>query len=138
VRADDPANRREEPLEEELPDVDVSTSVRARELRFGVIPETSVSFEGEPAVRSSSRAERENLPDELEPGVTYRDIQVRWRARARIVPSGLALVLGLVAFAALAVSGNIGGANVFIYGMIATTGPPSMLPEATAVAVAGG
>jgi uncharacterized membrane protein len=30
---------------------------------------------------------------------------------------GLALVLGLVAFAALAVGGNIGGANVFVYGI---------------------
>ncbi|HKG04576.1 MAG TPA: hypothetical protein VKB03_15485 [Conexibacter sp.] len=85
MRGDDPADRREEPFDEELPDVDVSTSVRARELRFGIVPETKVSFEGEPAVRSSSRTERENLPDEVEPGVTYRDIGVRWRARARIV-----------------------------------------------------
>jgi uncharacterized membrane protein len=37
----------------------------------------------------------------------YEDDEVR----------GLALVLGLVAFAALAASGNIGGANVFVYGI---------------------
>lgn len=37
----------------------------------------------------------------------YRDDEVR----------GLALVLGLVAFAALAVGGNVGGANVFVYGI---------------------
>jgi hypothetical protein len=85
VSADDPQDRGEDPFDDEIPDVDVSTSVRARELRFGVVPETKVSFEGEPAVRSSSRTERENLPDEVEPGVTYRDIGVRWRARARIV-----------------------------------------------------
>ena len=30
---------------------------------------------------------------------------------------GLALVLGLLAFAALAVGGNVGGANVFVYGI---------------------
>jgi hypothetical protein len=85
VSADDPQDRGEDPFDDEIPDVDVSTSVRARELRFGIVPETKVSFEGEPAVRSSSRTERENLPDEVEPGVTYRDIGVRWRARARIV-----------------------------------------------------
>lgn len=85
MRADRPEDRREEPFDDEIPDVDVSASVRARELRFGIVPETKVWFEGEPAVRSSSRTERENLPDEVEPGVTYRDIGVRWRARARIV-----------------------------------------------------
>jgi hypothetical protein len=85
VRADCPEDRREEPFDDEIPDVDVSISVRARELRFGIVPETKVSFEGEPAVRSSSRTERENLPDEVEPGVTYRDIGMRWQARARIV-----------------------------------------------------
>lgn len=37
----------------------------------------------------------------------YQDDEVR----------GLALVLGLVAFAALAVGGNVGGANVFVYGI---------------------
>jgi hypothetical protein len=66
-------------------DVDVSTSVRARSLRFGIVPETRVWFEGEPAESSSSETERENLPDEVEPGVDYRDVEVRWRARSRIV-----------------------------------------------------
>jgi uncharacterized membrane protein len=37
----------------------------------------------------------------------YEDDEVR----------GLALALGLVAFAALAVGGNVGGANVFVYGL---------------------
>jgi len=85
VSADHPEDRRWDPFDDEIPDVDVSMSVRARELRFGIVPEINVSFEGEPAVRSSSRTERENLPDEVEPGVTYRDIGVRWQARARIV-----------------------------------------------------
>jgi hypothetical protein len=31
-----------------------------------------------------SHTERENLPDEVEPGVTYRDVHVRWRAAAEI------------------------------------------------------
>jgi hypothetical protein len=69
----------------EVADVEVFTSVRADELRFESVPETKVSFEGEPAERSSSKTERENLPDEVEAGVTYRNIEVRWQARSRIV-----------------------------------------------------
>ena len=71
--------------DEEVADVEVFTSVRADELRFESVPETKVWFEGEPAERSSARTERDNLPEEVEPGVTYRDVAVRWRARARIV-----------------------------------------------------
>ncbi|HEX2392384.1 MAG TPA: hypothetical protein VHI77_05650 [Solirubrobacterales bacterium] len=67
------------------PDVDVSTRVRAKELRFGRVPETRVWFEGEPAQESTSVVERKGLPDEVEPEVTYRDIEVRWSAGARIV-----------------------------------------------------
>lgn len=71
--------------DEEVADVEVFTSVRADELRFESVPDTDVSFEGEPAERSSSKTERDNLPDEVEAGVTYRDIAVRWRARSRIL-----------------------------------------------------
>jgi hypothetical protein len=71
--------------EEERADVDVHTSVHARELRFETVPEVKVWFEGEPAERSSSEVVRENLPDEVEPGVTYRNARVGWRARSRIV-----------------------------------------------------
>jgi len=66
-------------------DVEVSTGLRAGELRFGIVPDTKVWFEGEPAERSSSETERENLPKRVEPGETYRDVRVRWRARSRIV-----------------------------------------------------
>jgi hypothetical protein len=45
-----------------------------------------VSFEGDPEPESDSHTERENLPDEVEPGVTYRDVRVRWRAGARLRP----------------------------------------------------
>jgi hypothetical protein len=66
-------------------DIDVSTSVRMRELRFGTVPESRVWFEGSPGEVHSLRSERENLPDEVREGVTYRDVTVRWRARARVV-----------------------------------------------------
>jgi hypothetical protein len=32
----------------------------------------------------TSGSERENLPEEVEPGVTYRDVRIRWRAAARM------------------------------------------------------
>jgi hypothetical protein len=67
------------------PDVDVSTRVRAKSLRFGRVPKTKVWFEGEPDQESSSSVERENLPEQVEPDVTYRDVEVRWTAGARIV-----------------------------------------------------
>ncbi|HEX7058809.1 MAG TPA: hypothetical protein VF176_03060 [Solirubrobacterales bacterium] len=71
--------------DDEVPDVEIHTGVRAKELRFGVVPEAKVWFEGEPAERSSSETERENLPEEVEPDVSYRDVRVRWRAGSRIV-----------------------------------------------------
>jgi hypothetical protein len=33
---------------------------------------------------AESVSERENLPDELQPGVTYRNVSVRWRLAARL------------------------------------------------------
>lgn len=69
----------------EVADVEVFTGVHAEKLRFGAVPETKVWFEGEPAERSSTKTERENLPEEVEPEVTYRDVKVRWQARSRIV-----------------------------------------------------
>jgi hypothetical protein len=77
--------RRGDLRDEEPADIDVSTSVRARSLRFGIVPETKVWFEGDPAERSSSETERRNLPEEIEPGVEYCDVEARWRARSRIV-----------------------------------------------------
>ena len=74
------------PLSDDEPaDVEVLTGVRAKSLRFGRVPETKLTFSGEPAERSSSKTERENLPEEVEAGVTYRDVKVRWQARSRIL-----------------------------------------------------
>jgi hypothetical protein len=64
------------------PVVEMSFSVRAEELRFECKPEVDVvAFADSPAT-AESQSERENLPDEVEPGVTYRDVAVRWRAAA--------------------------------------------------------
>ena len=62
------------------PDIELGASVRARTLRFEEVPDTEVRYAGD----SSSVTERTNLPDEVEPGVTYRDVEVRWHSEARI------------------------------------------------------
>jgi hypothetical protein len=58
-------------------DLELAASVKPASVRFGDKPEVSV--EG-----ASTHSTRENLPDEVEPGVTYRDVRVRWRAEARV------------------------------------------------------
>jgi len=83
VPDDEPPDKDQLP-DDEPGDVEMFTGLRARSLRFGIVPDTSVSFGGDPGERSSSRVERENLPEEVEPEVTYRDITVRWTARSKV------------------------------------------------------
>jgi hypothetical protein len=64
-------------------DIEVGAVVRAKKLRFSKKPETELTFPGS-APTSGSHTERKNLPDEVEPGVTYRDVEVRWKARADV------------------------------------------------------
>ena len=82
---------------EDEPDIQIGAAARAKKLRFKKKPETQVEFEKhgkanledlapELDIRTASGSERENLPDEVEPGVTYRDVEVRWGAAAKIVP----------------------------------------------------
>ena len=67
---------------EREPDVEMKFSVRAKELRFECKPDVDVvAFADSPAT-VESESERENLPGDLEAGVTYRDLAVRWRAAA--------------------------------------------------------
>jgi hypothetical protein len=81
----------------EEPDVEIGAAVRAKKLRFKRRPETEVEVHGDSQiddrladeleradVETASGSERRNLPDEVEPGVTYRDVRVRWRAAAKI------------------------------------------------------
>jgi hypothetical protein len=83
--ADPEGSQGRELADDEPADVELFTGVRAQSLRFGAVPDTEVRFDGEPGERSSSRTERENLPEKVEPGKTYRDVEVRWTARTRIV-----------------------------------------------------
>ena len=68
----------------ENPDIEMGARVKAKRLRFKEVPETEVEFSGEPEPDSESGSDRKNLPEEVEPGVTYRDVEVVWRAGAKI------------------------------------------------------
>ena len=65
-------------------DFELGASVRAGRLRFEHEPQAEVNFTGDPDLDTASHTERENLPEEVMPDVTYRDVRVRWRATARL------------------------------------------------------
>ena len=69
-------------------DIELLASVEADELRFDQPPETEVRFFGEPGHESASGSDRTNLPDKVEPGVTYRDVRVDYRLASRLAEPG--------------------------------------------------
>ncbi|HWK90412.1 MAG TPA: hypothetical protein VNP72_10460, partial [Longimicrobium sp.] len=64
------------------PDVLIRASVRAREVRFASEPRTSVRVGGCAPADSLRVLERRNLPERVQPGVTYRDVYVAVELRA--------------------------------------------------------
>ncbi|HET9198683.1 MAG TPA: hypothetical protein VFN92_10575 [Solirubrobacterales bacterium] len=68
------------------PDLDFFTSVKAKEVKFGRVPDKrKVTYYGEPGHDTDAKVERENIPEEPEAGVTYRDVKVNWSVAQRIV-----------------------------------------------------
>jgi hypothetical protein len=67
-------------MTERPPDFDLSIGARMKKVRFNAVPPTRVRWGGAPGFGGETEEERENLPDELDAGVTYRDAAVRWRA----------------------------------------------------------
>ena len=72
----------------ENPDVEISARVKSRALRFEEVPETATRVWADREHESVSGTERENLPDQVESGVTYRRSRVRLRIAGRIVDAG--------------------------------------------------
>lgn len=72
------------PDPERPPDIEVGARVRMRELRAGKPPEVDARTHGTPGHEAESVREAENLPDELEPGRTYRRARVRRHLSIRI------------------------------------------------------
>ena len=68
------------------PDLDFFTSVKAEEVIFGKLSdERKVTYYGEPDHETEATVERENIPEEPEVGVTYRNVKVDWTVLQRIV-----------------------------------------------------
>jgi hypothetical protein len=59
------------------PDLSITANVTARELRFETVPTPKVEFPGRPRRDTVWEAERTNLPPQVQPGVTYRDLGIR-------------------------------------------------------------
>lgn len=61
-------------------DITIIANVRAKELRFTFVPKVTVHFTGSvngiPNV-TVHKTDRHNLPEEVQPNVTYRDIGIR-------------------------------------------------------------
>ena len=69
------------------PDIALDAKVRMRELRFERAPEPKVRFRGNTRRNSVWGSERENLPDEVQEGVIYRNAGIRSRIATEIVDS---------------------------------------------------
>ena len=79
---------------EDVADIQIGAAARARRIRFSRKPKAEVEFEGKTRIRSTdgtdevevesdSHGERRNLPEEVEPGVTYHNVEMGWIAGAR-------------------------------------------------------
>jgi hypothetical protein len=60
-------------------DLSITAHVTAESLVFRKVPTPRVEFTGRPRRQTSWEAERTNLPERVQPGVTYRDIGITLR-----------------------------------------------------------
>lgn len=60
-------------------DLSITARVTAESLRFERVPNPRVEFTGEPRRETVWQSERQNLPQQVQPGVTYRDIGITLR-----------------------------------------------------------
>jgi len=68
------------------PDIEWFTSVKAKEVTFGKLSDQrNVTYDGEPDHETEVDVERENIPEDPDVGVTYRDVKVDWTVAQRIV-----------------------------------------------------
>ena len=80
-----PQRTAQAPLESEADanaDVSITARVTADSLRFEKVPNPRVEFTGRPRRETAWEAERENLPQEVRPGETYRNIGITLHIRS--------------------------------------------------------
>ncbi len=69
------------------PDIAFDAEVRMRKLHFEEVPDPEVRFRGNTRRNSVWGSRRENLPDEVQEGIVYRNSGVRLRIASEIVSS---------------------------------------------------
>ena len=69
------------------PDIALDADVKMGELYFEDVPDPEVDFRGNTRRNSVWGSRRENLPDEVQEGVVYRNAGVRLRIASEIVDS---------------------------------------------------
>lgn len=67
------------PRDDASADLSINARVTADSLRFEKVPNPRVEFPGRPERATVWEAERENLPQEVRPGVTYRNVGITLR-----------------------------------------------------------
>ena len=68
----------------EAADVALIANITIRELRFDAVPNPTVEFLGKPKTSNIWHADRYNLPDQVQPGVTYRNVGIRLKITSRL------------------------------------------------------
>ena len=66
------------------PDVSLTAEAKVRKLRFERVPDTGTRFWGQDERETESGTERENLPEESQRAVVYRDVHIRLKTIAEI------------------------------------------------------
>ncbi len=69
----------------QTPDIALFADVRMHELHFEEVPDPEVCFRGNTERNSVWESRRENLPEEVQAGVIYRNARVRLRIASEIV-----------------------------------------------------
>jgi len=64
-------------------DIVITATIQAKELTIEIVPTPTVEFSGNKERQTVWEADRENLPAEVQPNVTYRDIGIRLRIYSR-------------------------------------------------------
>ena len=83
ISAQNTTNKTTTDANEENSDIVITATVQAKELKIEIVPTPTVEFPGSEPRQTVWEADRENLPAQVEPNVTYRDIGIRLRIYSR-------------------------------------------------------
>ena len=64
-------------IDPDTADISLTATVRMREIRFDATPQVRVEFSGQPERLTEDTTVRTNLPDKVQPGMVYRNVEIR-------------------------------------------------------------